>query len=479
MESGDGVSIHMPEDAALLTENLGKLMYRAAAEGDWEAAEVLLSRYEHVKWMDLTDQGDKAIHLAMSGKHTEFVCKLIHMVGWKILEVFDVNGYTACCNAVMDGDFELLDICWVNLSEEEWFDLLVVAITGKMFDIALILVRAKSHLAALKGKDKRTALHVLARLGDAKAGFLAEVLWIYINRILFREVLEPMNNPPILHDAAKVGNLHFIEMISYDFPHLLRQTDDEGNSIAHIIAKHRHEKLLELIKNRKCVKNCNTFSVNKNGNNFLHSAAKSIHPNGLEIVGEQDVQIQEAFDWFKTVEDVAPPNYKEMRNNDGHKPIDLFWKEHEELLSKGHVYMKSTAESCMLISTIVLSLVFAAAFAPPGGFDQNTGIPILLKKKWSAAFIIFQVLALSSSTLSIIGFWSIISSNYKPQRFFVLPLTLRLSMCALLLSVLFVISAFLSAFFLVFVQERKPLVVSLMLLVYAMLVFLITVHFIM
>ena len=179
---------------------------------------------------------------------------------------------------------------------------------------------------------------------------------------------------------------------------------------------------------------------------------------------------------MQIVDNVAPPNYKEMRNDEGYTPADLFWKEHEELLSKGQVYMKSTAESCMLISTIVLSLVFAAAFAPPGGFDQNTGIPILLKEKWSAAFIIFQVLALSSSTLSIIGFWYIISSNYKPQQFFVLPLTLRLSMSALLLSVLFVISAFLSAFFLVYVQERKALVVSIMVLLYVVLVIFITVQ---
>ncbi|XP_047956958.1 uncharacterized protein LOC125202580 [Salvia hispanica] len=516
MESGYSVSVHIPEDAAVLTDNLGKLMYRAASEGDWVAAEVLLSRYERVKWMDLTDRGDKAIHLAMSGKHKEFVCKLIDMVGCEILEVFDVNGYTACCNAVMDGDLELVrfmidarpnivnivnqyqttpfmlavsygnaDIVKhmlgvkINLPKGKWFDLLVVAITGKKFDMALILVQAKTKLAALKGKDGRTALHVLARLGDAgdaKAGLLAEMLWISLNRTLFREVMQLMNKPPILHDAAKVGNLRFIEMISSDFPHLLTQTDDEENSIVHIIAMHRQKELLKLVTNTKGVTNCNTFSVNKYGNNFLHSAAKSIHPNGLEIVGEQDVQIQEAFDWFKTVEEVAPPNYKEMRNNDGHKPIDLFWKEHEELLSKGHVYMKSTAESCMIISTIVLSLVFAAAFAPPGGFDQGTGIPILLKKKWSAAFIIFQVLALSSSTLSIIGFWSIISSNYKQEQFFLLPLTLRLSMCALLLSVLFVISAFLSAFFLVFVQERKALVVSLMVLFYAMLIILIAVQ---
>lgn len=148
------------------------------------------------------------------------------------------------------------------------------------------------------------------------------------------------------------------------------------------------------------------------------------------------------------------------------------------MLATSEEYTKKTAESCMLISTLVLTLVFAAAFAPPGGFDQVTGIPLLLKNKWFSVFILFQVLALSSSTLSILGFWSIISSNFPEHQFFMLPRLLRISMCALLLSILFVISAFLSAFFLIFVQHRKALVLAFMLPLYLLLLLGISYQFI-
>ncbi|XP_057797233.1 ankyrin repeat-containing protein At5g02620-like isoform X2 [Salvia miltiorrhiza] len=515
---GDAATTAEAEDEQPPENPHHQSMYKAAREGDWAAAEMLLERDKELGWREITEAGDRALHLAVSRKHTEFVSRLIEMVGWEMLELYDGDGYTACCYAAMAGNLELVRIMmeanpfianlqnWYGttpfelaisygnahiveyflrvieikgLSEKHWFNILLVAIGSKMFDVALIILENKGNLAVMLDDDNRTALHVLAQLdipsGDdgkrqSNVGVLAKKLWDNIQNLGTKTVVELMKNPPILHDAAKVGNLDVIEMITFDYPDLLSHVDPDGYSIFHILVTHRKRNTLELVKKARNVKNFNALSQDKHGNNLLHSAGASIRPKGLEIIAEQDVQMQRAFAWFKAVEEIVPPFYREMRNVKGYTPEEVFWKEHAKLLATSQAFMKSTAESCMLISTIVLTLVFAAAFAPPGGFDQVTGIPILLKKEWFAAFIIFQVLALFSSTMSIIGFWSIISSNYEAAQFFALPHYLRLSMCALLLSVLFVISAFLSAFFLVFVEERTAVVVSFMAPLYLLLV---------
>ncbi|KAH6801460.1 hypothetical protein C2S52_001924 [Perilla frutescens var. hirtella] len=300
---------------------------------------------------------------------------------------------------------------------------------------------------------------------------MVKSLWDSIRRTMERDsVLELLKNPPILHDEAKVGNVELITVITRAYPDLLSHIDDNGYSMFHVAVIYQQENMLELIKQARDIKNFSAISKDESGNNLLHLAGRLQHLKGLEIVAERDVQMQRAFAWFKAVEAIVPSFFLDMRNKDGYTPIEVFWMEHRESLANSEAYMKRTSESCMLISTIILTLVFAAAFAPPGGFNQDTGIPILLKRNWFACFIIFEAMALFTSTYSIIGFWSIISSNYGEEQFLILPHQLRRAMCALLLSVLFVISAFLSAFFLVFVGERKALVVSFMLPLYVLLV---------
>lgn len=136
------------------------------------------------------------------------------------------------------------------------------------------------------------------------------------------------------------------------------------------------------------------------------------------------LQILETYICIQAVEAIVPPFFLEKRNRDVHKPRELFWMEHKRLLEESASHMKSTTEFCMLIATIILTVVFAAAFTPPGGYNQDTGIPILLKSKWFACFIIFEALGLFSSTYCIIGFWSIISSNYEEDQFLICSLAL-------------------------------------------------------
>ncbi|KAH6758232.1 hypothetical protein C2S51_018467 [Perilla frutescens var. frutescens] len=515
-------------------------MYKAAFEGNWEKAEVVLRRDRRLGYQEITETGDRALHVAISMGHTDFVLKLIEWTSSSDqLGLLDGHGYTACCYAAMTGMEEVarkiteqnqnlgtarnghgttplqLAASYGNgevvlqflkfpgvqyLSTEEWFDLLLVTIRSKMYDVALNVFEKVNSLA-MKTNVDGTALHVLAQLdirSEWKAGGgklqnnlplwaktlwnneyrnmqsdprlqLAEKLWAEIQKLERDDVLKLMKNPPILHDAAKVGNVELITMITHAYPELLWHINSERCTVFHIAVMYRQEGILDLIK-QTSIKDLNALSSEcVNGNNIVHLAGKLQHPDALKIVSEPDLQMKSELAWFKRVEAIVPPLFLEKRNTDGHKPRELFWMEHKNLFEESMKHLKSTSESCLLVATIILTVVFAAAFAPPGGYDRK-GVPILLTNSWFTSFVIFEVLALFSSTYSILTFWSILSSNYEEDQFLSSPNHMRHALSALLFSVLCAISAFLSGFFLVFVQRRKALVVSFMLPVYVWLV---------
>lgn len=43
--------------------------------------------------------------------------------------------------------------------------------------------------------------------------------------------------------------------------------------------------------------------------------------------------------------------------------------------------MKNTATSCTVVSTLIITIMFAATFTVPGGNDQNTSLSMFLKWK--------------------------------------------------------------------------------------------------
>lgn len=130
-------------------------------------------------------------------------------------------------------------------------------------------------------------------------GILAERLWTDIQKLERFCVLELMKKPPILHDAAKVGNMELITMITNTYPDLLWHVNDDRCSIFHIAVMYRHESMLKLIKLARNIKNFNVLSEDLNGNNILHLAGKLAPLDGLKMVSEPDLQMQRELAWFK------------------------------------------------------------------------------------------------------------------------------------------------------------------------------------
>jgi hypothetical protein len=156
----------------------------------------------------------------------------------------------------------------------------------------------------------------------------------------------------------------------------------------------------------------------------------------------------------------VPPPYRKMINTyqddklvdqPGDTPWELFIEDHKELKEQGEKWMKDTANYCMLVATLIATVVFAAAFTVPGGNNQDTGTPIFLKNNWFMVFFISDAMALLSSSTSILIFLSILTSRYAEQDFLVsLPARLLFGLTTLFVSIGSMVVAFSATCFLVY-----------------------------
>jgi hypothetical protein len=147
----------------------------------------------------------------------------------------------------------------------------------------------------------------------------------------------------------------------------------------------------------------------------------------------------------------VPKSFVKLRNKEGKTPKEMFTKTHEVLLESGEKWMKDTANYCMLVATLITTVIFAAAFTVPGGNNQETGIPIFLRKTLLKVFFISDAMALCSSSTSIVIFLSILTSRYTEVDFLKsLPSKLVFGLVTLFISMVGMMVAFIATCFLVY-----------------------------
>ncbi|CAK9327292.1 unnamed protein product [Citrullus colocynthis] len=135
-------------------------------------------------------------------------------------------------------------------------------------------------------------------------------------------------------------------------------------------------------------------------------------------------------------------------------PRELFTKEHKQLLKDGEEWMKNTANSCMLVATLIATVVFAAAFTVPGG-NGNQGTPTFRENQAFTVFVISDVVALVLSSTSILTFLSILTSRYAEEDFLMsLPIKLLFGLVTLFLSISCMLVAFSATFFIAYDKTR-------------------------
>ncbi|KAF5475326.1 hypothetical protein F2P56_007139 [Juglans regia] len=295
---------------------------------------------------------------------------------------------------------------------------------------------------------------------------LVEVLWekvrmLSINQMSSNLVQHHMN---LLIEAAKVGNIEFLNILIRSYPDLIWQVDEDGKTLLHIAILYRQENVFNLIYDIAATTNSIALSIDENNNNMLHLAGELAPSSRLKIVSGAALQMQRELLWFKEIEKIVPPAYVVKKNLHGQTPRDLFTMTHEGLLKDGEKWMKDTTSSCMLVATLIATVVFVAAFTGPGGKSLDSGTSIVLESTGFLVFFISNAIAFLSSSTSILVFLSILTSRYTENDFLrSLPMRLLLGLTALFISVVGMVVAFSATCSLIYSKEqtsRVPIVIA-------------------
>ncbi|XP_052197027.1 uncharacterized protein LOC127804244 [Diospyros lotus] len=260
------------------------------------------------------------------------------------------------------------------------------------------------------------------------------------------EIIQKVLSRPILI-AVEQDNTSFTDAIREFHPDALWVILDELSNSDMALSKDLFKIYISALKNPETGL-LRTIRADRNGNTILHHAALLSSTKKLSRFPSPSLQMQSEIQWFKKVEKILPM-CKGVENKDNLIPMDLFVQEHRKLKKAGGKWLKETASSCSVVATLIITIMFSATFTVPGGYDNDTGIPINLGSKYFTIFIISDALSLFLSCTSAMLFLRIYTLDFQDEDFLIkLPLTLTFGIFTLFLSIVTMVIAFSAAFFL-------------------------------
>ncbi|KAL0005155.1 hypothetical protein SO802_012716 [Lithocarpus litseifolius] len=315
--------------------------------------------------------------------------------------------------------------------------------------VALEMLKANPNFATARNTDEDTALHVLARNPSA----FGSRPWLKLKQEnskqsqaneLFENCLQAYRGdvenssiiPHVLFDAAEAGNIEFlIKLIRFDFDLLWKTRNSK--SIFHVAVEKRHESIFNILNEIGSIGDLIINTKIEKIGNILHLAAELAPREKLNAISGAALQMQREISWFKEVEKVVPPAFKEMKNGNGEKPYVLFVRTHEELRTKAEKWMMDTSEYSMVVATLISFIMFTAK--KPDGLKDSPNL-----------FIVFSVssaIAIFCSSTSLVMFLSILTSRHSYNNFLVwLPVRLMIGVVSLFISIAAMMVAFSASF---------------------------------
>ncbi|XP_062105947.1 ankyrin repeat-containing protein ITN1-like isoform X1 [Humulus lupulus] len=266
-------------------------------------------------------------------------------------------------------------------------------------------------------------------------------------RELIKKLLPLAYNDPKCHEAtcllfqaANSGNtLMVVELIRRN-PDIVWKSDKKHGSIFHLAVENRYEGIFNLLHElgsiADMIVNEEIINSEEERKNILHLAAELSPLSKRNRLSGAALQMHRDALWFKEVKKMVYPSLMKMTNGQDKTPEEVFVEKHEGMRKAGEKWIKDTAKSSMIVATLIATVAFSAAFSVPGGFDQNSGKPILLSHSFFLAFSLADGIALVSSALSLLFFLSILTSRYAVNDFLIyLPLKLMIGSTSLFTSI--------------------------------------------
>ncbi|KAK7290033.1 hypothetical protein RIF29_04154 [Crotalaria pallida] len=505
-------SLELIEDTSQFFNKCVPLYKIAALKGDWNAAKCMIDADNRLLKAAITKGWGTLLHAVAGTNHVHFVEELIKLLDPYDLELQDFNGNTAFCYAAASGNIQIAamminkngcvphirggegmtplymaalqgrsDMAWylynrtTNIFEEEdWNTLFFICLENGLYDLALQMSQTKQRLAFIRNENNETGLHLLAR---KSSDFNCQRRWYLQNVISSSEKPTPILQlvqhlwstlldlhcaetemriliswpSQVIFDATEVGNFHFVAELMRSYPDLIWEVDHKNRSIIHIAVVHRHSSIFTLIHELSFIKDFIATFVDEEENNILHCAAKLAPSYRLNLISGAALQMTHELLWFEEVKKIMLQSQIEKKNSNGKTPYELFAQEHKELLTKAESWTKTTANNCILVSTVIAAGVFVATFNIPGGSNKNTGTPNYLQKSAFLIFAMSNATSLISSSASILIFLSILISSYAEDNYFKsLPFKLLFGLIAQFISITSMMIAFSASFFITY-----------------------------
>ncbi|XP_058723861.1 uncharacterized protein LOC131595521 [Vicia villosa] len=253
--------------------------------------------------------------------------------------------------------------------------------------------------------------------------------------------------------AAKMGVTEMIEKILDMYPVAIHDVDFQNKNVLLLAIENRQPHVYSMLNKRSVIKETAFRQLDSNGNSALHLAASYRRFRPWRVPGAA-MQMQWEYKWYKVVKDSMPHNFYERYNKDGKTAKQVFIDTHGQLAKEGSKWLTKTAESCSVVAALVASVAFTTSTAIPGGPDQESGIPLLLKKPAFKLYAVASLVALCSSVTALILFLSILTSRFQEKDFVVdLPRKLLLGLTTLFTSIASVLVSFCAGHF--FIVESQ------------------------
>ncbi|KAJ4702408.1 Ankyrin repeat-containing protein [Melia azedarach] len=424
-------------------------LYRAALASDWEVVKRIYNENKDDIGVAISGIGLTALHIAAAKRHADFVKELVKIMDENDLKKVDVFGQTALAFAAARGQVELAQEIMKNdkaiamipdkngllpihsaavsghkdvveyLYQETKYSFLFLAV-GDVYDVALQLLEDYPDVAIACVGDYGTPLHAIAR---------KDLPFSKLDSQNVRGI------PSRCLSLVERGNIEFLCILIREYPDiiLLHLSKENDYNIFHIAVMNRQEHVFKLIDELFYVY---INQIDEEGNNILHLAGMLAPSHRLNIAAGAALQMRRELLWFKEVEKFVLLMHINAKNKKGLTPKALFTEQHKDLREKGEKWMKDTTTSCMLLATLIATIVFAATFTVPGGIKEDTGSLLHIHKVSLKIFFISNAIALVSSSASIVNFLSILTSPYAEEEFlWSLPRKLRIGLVTFFISI--------------------------------------------
>ncbi|XP_039165812.1 uncharacterized protein LOC104440199 [Eucalyptus grandis] len=477
----------------------------AVFKGDWEYASKFFDREPASLTARITSRFETVLHIATLSAQDQFVEKLLERLSPDALLMVDSDGCTALHNAVHCGRIKMvkalvrrdrrltqrpdykgrvpLIISTLKASthkEIAWFLARTTTDEGPSHPFGspsainpiINLTYAGHHGISVDldyGQEDENLRNMqrptnpvppIKRIHEVKLRYVAAVelakkVCEAISDMKTTEITEFFLERNLLFHATVKGNSELVKICIQFFPELIRISPN-GDSLMTLAVKNRQERILSLFLKGSSKHELSLVPAPtpEEAEKMMLAAAKyDSNLEALNYFSGAAFEIQRELQWFRAVEKWLFPDMRTFKH-EGKSYWRIFTEEHRELLVKGGEWVRNTAQSCMIVSTLIATILFGASFNVPKSISSIAGDPPLLTRKALIVFEILDGLSLLFSVLAILIFLAILTSRYKANDFLrSLPTKIMMGLSCLFLSLACMLVAFVAAY--TIVQQKR------------------------